>query len=208
MGTQTSAIASKNTPLPTDTSAYKILMAANEVYRINPVLPLPLGDIANRANFSRSLIYSHFPEQTNLIHGLLTHHIRLLSQAFEQAVNTDGSFEDTAIAVGELLLSHYLEHGLILALAPQDDFISRQLPDDYIRFSRTNMRQLGKKIITEFEFTPRQTLAIILLLSVIPEQTARLVQTKQISREIGFSSLRSALKISTKTFAKGVNRDY
>lgn len=191
----------KNAAKPSlSTSSYKILMAANDIYRDNPVLPIPLGDIAKRAGFSRSLIYTHFPEQTALIHGLITHHITSLSEKFNQAVNAPDPFIDVAITLGEQLFQHYIQHGLLLALVPQDVFIRPNFPDDYVRLSKKNIHTLARKLTAEFSYSPRHAIALLILLSVIPEQTARLVYAKQLSLEAGRRAVRSAITISVQTF--------
>ena len=56
----------------TTASSYdRIVAAADAIFLEAGVLPLALGDVADRAEVSRSLIYARFPTQHDLMNAVL-----------------------------------------------------------------------------------------------------------------------------------------
>lgn len=181
-------------------SSMRILVAANDVYNENPVLPLPLSLVAERAGVSRALIYARFPDQFDLIHALLLTHLDLIGPPIEKALAEAASFETAVDAVGSLLFEHFVEHGLLLANATQDDFLRNRLPPAMEAALQRSIRKLAWKGCRQFGFTHRQSIAALVMIAVIPEQAARLVRRKAIDLETGRSSLTRSLKLAVQTF--------
>ncbi|MEM5516213.1 TetR/AcrR family transcriptional regulator [Henriciella sp. AS95] len=197
MLTQNASDAAEKRTSPSDT---RILLAANEVYKDNPVLPLPLSSIAERANVSRALIYSHYPDQYALVSALIASHVSMVWPASLEILRGDISFHDTAEKLAGLHFEHFIKHGLLLANAPQDDFLVDHLPWEFSAKLRFGLVRLASKARRQYGFSTREAISAVLLLGVIPEQAARLVRNRQISPDGGRRGLKRAIRVSTRTF--------
>lgn len=181
-------------------SALRILRAANAVYNDNPVLPLPPSDVADRAHVSRALIYAHYPDQYELASRLIALHVKELSPNLFRALSDERTFSERAETVGHVLFNHFLANGLLLANAPQDDFLRHRLPPEWRRLLSVGLKRLASQARHDFGFSRRQALAAILILAVIPEQASRLVRNGQISEETGRANVTRGIRLSVATF--------
>ena len=181
----------------------RILQAATDVYNENPVLPLPLSAVADRAGVSRALIYSHFPDQYHLLGALIEQQVQRIRAPVQEILGRPVEFAETAHALAERLYDHFVSEGLLIANATQDDFLSGHLPASFHAFLSYGLRQLARQASAEFGLARRPAIAAMLLLAVIPEQAARLVRTGQLSEPAGRRGVRRAIRISVETFRAG-----
>ena len=181
----------------------RILNAAIEVYNANPVLPLPLSPVAETAGVSRALIYSHFNDQYHLLGAMIEAQVAKVRAPVLEALGRSTNVAETAQAMGQVLFEQFVQNGLLLANATQDDFLQNHLPVTFKNFLANGLRRMSRIAVREYGFTNRQAIAAILLLAVIPEQAARLVRNGQISEAAGRRGVKRAIRISVDTFAAG-----
>lgn len=184
---------------PALTSEERILIAANIEYNQTGSLPLSLGTIAERAHLSRSLIYAHFPDQYALINALLEAHISALQPHVVLLLQENDNFQNASTALADLLLTHYLDAGLLPADAPQDDFCRGHLSPKARKFYRQIILSLTHKAMAEFGLAKRQARATVLMLSALPEQGARLASTEQASAEITRTTQKRIIRLTVET---------
>ncbi len=181
-------------------SATRILRAANDAYNENAVLPLRLGTVAEQANVSRALIYSHFHDQYELVHSLLLSHLSLIDPAISAAMSSETDFSALAHALAGTLFDHYIAHGLILANATQDDFLNHKLPAQLASRLSSGLKNLAQHARKAYGFERREAIAAIILLAVIPEQSARLVRMGRISEDVGRAGVARGIRLAVHTF--------
>ncbi|MFN4183545.1 MAG: TetR/AcrR family transcriptional regulator [Hyphomonas sp.] len=183
-------------------SEERIIVAAHAIYNETGAFPLPLSQVAERAEVSRSLIYSHFPDQLTLLNRLIDHHVATIAPELIQALNREKQFSKASFAVSELLFTHFVKYGRLIFQAPQDEYM-RQVPDlELARLMRLILVRLTRMASRQLDFRPKDGLFIILIMSAIPEEAARLVSTGQASFETAEATLRRALKLTLRTLKK------
>lgn len=183
-------------------SEERIIVAAHAVYNETGALPLPLSLVAERAEVSRSLIYSHFPDQLTLLNRLIDHHVATIAPELFRALDREKQFSKASFAVSELLFLHFVRHGRLIFQAPQDEFM-RQAPNPALaHLLRVTLVRLTRMASRQLDFKARDALFIILIMSAIPEEAARLVSTSQTSFETAEATLRRALKLTLRTLKK------
>lgn len=191
-----------NRPRADLSSEERILEAANSVYNETGAFPVPLSLVAERAEVSRSLIYSHFPDQLTLLNRLIDQHVALLAPDVTRTLIREKRFSQACFALSELLFHHFVNHGRLIFQAPQDEFM-RQAPNkELAQLLRKTLVRLTRLAAIQFDLKTRDALFIMLIISAIPEEAARLVSTRQISLETGKETLRRTLKLTLRTLKK------
>lgn len=180
----------------------RIIEAANSVYNEVGSFPLPLSIVAERAGVSRSLIYSHFPDQFTLTNRLIDQHVAIIAPEISRILSREKRFRQACFALSDLLFLHFVRHGRLLFRATQDEFM-RQAPNPALaRLLRQTLMRLTRLAARQFELKPNDALFIILIMSAIPEEAARLVSTGQASFETGKATLERTLKLTLHTLEK------
>jgi len=180
----------------------RIIEAANSVYNEVGSFPLPLSMVAEQAGVSRSLIYSHFPDQHSLMNRLIDQHVAIITPEIRQVLSREKQFRQACFALSELLFHHFVRHGRLLFRATQDEFM-RQAPNpELARILRQTLVHLTRLAARQLELKPNDALFMILIMSAIPEETARLVSTGQTSLETGQATLARTLKLTLHTLEK------
>lgn len=183
-------------------SEERIIEAANSVYNEVGAFPLPLSVVAERAEVSRSLIYAHFPDQFTLMNRLIEQHADMVGPVIQAQLQQAGTFSDACYAISDLLFDHFVTHGRLLFRAAQDEFM-RQAPSPALaRLLRQSLVQLTRMAVRDLDLKPKDALFIILIMSAIPEESARLASTNQVDRETAQATLHRTLKFTLHTLER------
>ncbi len=150
----------------------RIIHAANEVFLSEGTLPISLSKVAELADVSRSLIYTHFPGQRDLMKAVIADH----TERFEAELKADWSlpFVDAAHGVASSYFDYLLNNGPALAFAPRDSFLGGDLPAIYRSLACRVTLNLARIAAHTFRFSPRNAIASVIVLRAFPEETALL----------------------------------
>lgn len=180
----------------------RIIGAANSVYNEVGSFPLPLSLVAERAEVSRSLIYAHFPDQLTLMNRLVEQHAALISTEIDLKLQQSSRFSEACYAISGLLFHHFVTHGRLLFRAAQDEFMRRAPSPALARLLRRSLVALTRLAVRDLGLKPNDALFIILIMSAIPEESARLVSTNQVSPETALATLNRTLKLTLHTLER------
>lgn len=181
-------------------SRERIIQAADQVFLAEGTLPISLAHVASRADVSRSLIYAHFPNQTDLMSAVLTRHVDRLDARliFAQA----GNAEDTAAKIAADYFDHLVTLGPTIALAPKDSFLASDLPDDYKHLARRATRFLGSIARTAFALPPRDAIASVMMITALPESAAIAVWKKTIDADTARDAMADSVRKSVSALTR------
>ena len=180
----------------------RIIEAANAVYNEVGSFPLPLSIVAERSEVSRSLIYAHFPDQFTLMNRLIEQHVGMVRPEIDLRLQQARSFSDACYAVSDLLFDHFVTHGRLLFRAAQDEFMRQAPSPDLSRLLRLALVKLTRMAVRDLDLKPNDALFIILIMSAIPEEAARLVSTNQVDCQTAQATLHRTLRLTLQTLER------
>lgn len=176
----------------TTASSYdRIVAAADAIFLEAGVLPLALGDVADRAEVSRSLIYARFPTQHDLMNAVLGRHLHLLRKVSKLA--DSASDEKCFVEIAILYFNHLVDEGPTLALAPRDSFFANQKDSEFQKVFRQVLLKLASLAKRKLRLSNREAIASTLLLTSLPEESAMAVLNNKVDREIAADTLASSI---------------
>ncbi len=186
-------------------SYQRIVEAANAVFLDGGVMPISLSDVAERANVSRSLIYSHFPSQHDLMNGVLNYHLPILERICE-AARSGNSDRSVLLSSAMIYFDAMTDAGPTLALAPNDAFLTGHVTDKFKYTAITCLRTLARAAQRIFKVSPGEAVAGIVMLKSLPDEAALLAWSGQIDIETCRNTLEETLDraISSMTFHEDV----
>ena len=180
-------------PDHSQSSSQRIVEAANAVFLKGGVMPISLADVAEIAGVSRSLIYSHFPTQYDLMNGVLQLHLPVIERVTELAQNSQSAQE----ALLQSALTYFdamLEDGPTLALAPNDSFLSGRVSEAFQVASMNCLHTLARSAKSIFKVSAREAVSSIVMLKSLPDEAALLAWSGQIEAEICRETLEDSFK--------------
>lgn len=184
------------------TSEERIVEAANAVYNNTGSFPVPLSEVADLAEVSRSLIYSHFADQHALFNRVTDLHIAAIEPKALSILSRAKRFDKTALQLSELLLDHFVQHGRLLFESTQDEFIKENPNPRLSRLLRTLLVQLTRLASRQYNLKRSDAIFIVLMMSSIPDETARLIRSGHTKMETGKSILHRVHNLTLETLAE------
>ena len=178
----------------------RIIQAADEVFLAEGTLPISLPDVASRADVSRSLIYAHFPNQTDLMNAVIARHVARLDTRL--SFHSNGNTEDTAAQIASDYFDHLISLGPTIALAPKDSFLAADLCEDYKRLARRATRFLGSLARKAFVLPPRDAVASAIMMTALPESAAIAVWKKTIDAETAREAMMDSVRKSVSALTR------
>lgn len=178
--------------MPENTSQDRILDAANAVFLEEGMMPLSLSDVAERAGVSRSLIYSHFPTQIELMNGVLKNHIPILD-AVSDAAECSNDHRTSLIQAALVYYDGLLSHGPTLSRAPNDSFLSGHVDNQFRFAAMTCLHRLARSAQNLFRLSPGEAVSSIIMLKALPDEAAANAWRGDVDREVCRSSLRDII---------------
>jgi AcrR family transcriptional regulator len=143
------------------------------------------ADLASDLGTSRSLVYSYFPNTDRLIDAVLDRHAQLLIDAgLGEALRAD-TLEQAMIRSADIYCDHVIEHGSAIELCLREPRLTGRLGSKMRPLVMNSLRRLARLVMKELQYGPAEALALVRILQVLPEDTARLVKLGTISREGG-----------------------
>ncbi len=186
---------------PVPSSAQRIVEAASEIYEQNPVLPVPLAAVAEAAGVSRSLIYTHFSQHTELINAMIAAQLELLEPKLVPPPDLPDTLRDFAFFYSRVMFNHYLEHGLILAQAPRDHFMTGHLLPRANDIYLTILRQFACKARKEANLSFRRSFAAFAAVGAMPEHAARLTKRGRLDEQVARVTLDRLLNVAIESLS-------
>ncbi|WP_022695428.1 TetR/AcrR family transcriptional regulator [Ponticaulis koreensis] len=174
-------------------SQRRILRAANSVFLEGGVMPISLAAVADQANVSRSLIYSHFPTQHDLMNGVLQLHLSIIARVNELARRSP-SEKDALTQSALAYFDGMLEEGPTLALAPNDSFLSGRMNEAFQAASVSCLHALARAAKRLFKVSSREAISSIVMLKSLPDEAALLAWSGQIEAEICRETLEDSFR--------------
>ena len=159
-------------------------------------LPLPIGELSQRAGISRALIYARFASQQDLVNTVLKVHFDALDTngLFKAAANLQ-SWEDIH-EVASIYLKHVAKAGPALHVGFREPFMKGQI-DPQLRAQRDRtFRAIARITRQHLRFGIGDTIAAVQMLLTIPEEVGRIIFEKELGLEEGLQLSRRLLNSS------------
>lgn len=153
----------------------QLIQAASRLVLKQGYLPLPLERLASEAGVSKALIYGFFPDQHDLFNAVLAQRFGALRAAGLEAASQVNTLERAALACAEIYLRHVAQDGPIAHIVLRDLYMARRLRPDLAAFRDRVARRLARLARTELKLPPEEAVAVLNLVTTIPEETGRLV---------------------------------
>lgn len=155
----------------------QMIDAADEIINRDRSADLSLREVSVMVGASRALVYAYFPDRFRLLDALLQQHVdQLLSAGILSALSSGGLVEK-ALAVSRIYLSHAARRGAALEIVMRDEPLVRQLDGAASRLRARVYVALARAARLELRMPVHETVALIQLLAVIPEEAARHVRS-------------------------------
>lgn len=142
---------------------------------------ISLQDIADELRISRALVYAYFPDRFRLLDAVLERHLGLLEAAGLSDAAKSGPLVERLVKCARILLDHSVIHGQTVELVLREADVARQLDGSVQRYLRSVLRALARQASIELRMNANEALALIELLSAVPLDVARRVETDGVS---------------------------
>lgn len=168
-------------------------------------MPVSLAEVADRAGVSRSLIYSHFPTQHDLMNGVLNLQIPILEKVIAETKNAE-SDESALVNASLKYFDELVERGPTVALAPNDSFLTGHVNSEFSRAAQICLLNLSRPAGRLFRVSPREALSSVLMLKALPDEAAMLAWKGEILKEVCRETLHASIgqAIQSMTFHESI----
>ncbi len=154
------------------------------------------ADIAGDLGTSRSLIYSYFPDPAALLIAVLDRHAKLLMNSGLDAAIAEPDFTASMIGCSLIYLDHVVEHGAAIEICFRDKWLARNLDGAMRTLGNSVYRQLARQAQRELDYSARDALGVVQILQAVPEESARLVRSGDLSHEMARGLCRRLIRAS------------
>ncbi len=154
------------------------------------------ADIAADLGTSRSLVYSYFPDLNALLIAVLDRHADLLLEAGLDRAADRQDMLAAATDSASIYLDHIVTHGSAIELCFRERWLVRHLHGRMKTLANSVLRNLARKVQGELRYGPREALGIVQILQAMPEESARLVRSGDISLEMAHDLCRRHITAS------------
>lgn len=154
------------------------------------------ADIAGDLGTSRSLIYSYFPDPASLLIAVLDRHADLLAEAGIEVAGRRADFATSMIDCSLIYLDHVIAHGAAIELCFRDKWLARNLDGKMRSLGNGIYRRLARQAQRELDYSARDALGVVQILQSLPEESARLVRSGDISLDVAHSLCRRLIAAS------------
>jgi AcrR family transcriptional regulator len=169
--------------LTPDVRRGQILDAAEGLILSEGQLPLPIPELARRAQASKALIYRYFPTQADLANAIL----RRLFSGLEAAGLTDATksrdLQEAAILAADIYGRHVAARGPVAHVLLRDPYLAGALAADVSRQRDRWARALSRTARRELGLPAREAVAALSVMTTIPEEAGRLAHAGEIADE-------------------------
>ena len=159
-------------------------------------LPLPIGELSQRAGISRALIYARFASQHDLVNTVLQVHFNALENNGLFKATADLQSWDDVHEVASIYLTHVAEAGPALHVGFREPFMKGRI-DPRLRAQRDRaFRAIARITRKHLRFGVGDTIAAVQMLLTIPEEVGRIIFEKELALEEGLQLSRRLLNSS------------
>lgn len=176
---------SKGGRLSAELRRRQILDAARRALLAQGYLPLALERLAADVGVSKALIYSYFPDQTELFNAILAEDFARLEAAGLGGAADLADLEAAAQACAEIYFRHICAHGPAIHVILRDQYMRRRL-DRAVAAARDRIAlRLARRAARVFGLPPAEAVGAFTLALAVPEEAGRLVWQGEIAAESG-----------------------
>jgi AcrR family transcriptional regulator len=165
----------------------QLIQAASRLVLKQGYLPLPLERLAAEAGVSKALIYGFFPDQHDLFNAVLAQQFAALQAAGLERASRAIALEEATLACAEIYLRHIAREGPIAHIILRDLYMVRRLRPDLASFRDRIARRLARLTRAELRLPPEEAVAVINLVTTIPEEVGRLVWQGDLDLDSGLA---------------------
>jgi len=161
-------------------------------------LPLPIEQLAKSSGVSKALFYAYFPDQYALFNSLLERELNsLLAGGLDIASQIDG-MEHAALLCGTLYFEHVARFGPLLHILIADRYMAGHVERRLLKLRNSILLRLSRSARHNLVMPKADVLAAIEMMIAIPEESGRLVFTKEVDVHVGRQLCRTLIGSSLK----------
>jgi len=159
-------------------------------------LPLPVEQLATRSGVSKALFYTYFPDQYALFNTLLERELTGMLAGGLDLASQVKDIEQSALLCATLYFEHVARSGPLLHVLMADRYMAGHVERRLLKLRNTILQRLAGEARVALKLSKAEMLAAIEMIIAIPEETGRLVYTKELAMDVGRPLCRTLISSS------------
>jgi AcrR family transcriptional regulator len=161
----------------------QIMDAAAQLIVRQGYLPLPMEELAQRAQSSKALLYSYFPTQYDLFNALLLRELGALAAAGLTSAVQVGDLDESVLRCAMLYFEHVAQCGPLLHILITDLYMADRI-DPAVRVQGKALAQrLWRLAQQSVPYSAAEFQAALEMMAAVPEEAGTLAFEKRLERQ-------------------------
>lgn len=177
----------RNRKLSADDRIDEIVDAARDLVLVERSLAFGMNEIAAAIGSSRALVYVYFESVGQILDELCLRQLELLKSRID-AADGRGHLTTRAVALARAYFDHLVAEGPVLHFIMRERNADSPLVQSIAPF-RAMLRSIVGEAAAPLQFTPREALVFVELVSAVPESLASQVRSETLRKSVAYEIL-------------------